>query len=44
MILNMLFFTIIIKRKNITAEEFKHREEMKKLREEYIVRGLMHRN
>ncbi|CAH0346582.1 YrzI family small protein [Bacillus sp. CECT 9360] len=44
MTLNMLFFTITIKKRNVTAEEYLHQESIKKLRDEYIDKTIYYRN
>lgn len=44
MTLNMLFFTITIKKQNVTAEEYIHQENIKKLRDEYIDKAMFYRN
>ncbi|WP_110926959.1 YrzI family small protein [Bacillus massiliglaciei] len=43
MMLNMLFFTISIKRIPMTAEEYMHQEKIKRLREELQAKAMMNR-
>ncbi|RFU71642.1 YrzI family small protein [Peribacillus saganii] len=44
MTLNMLFFTITIKFKKMTAEDYLHQQQIKKLRDEYIDRAIQYRS
>ncbi|MDQ0218220.1 YrzI family small protein [Peribacillus cavernae] len=44
MTLNMLFFTITIKKRKMTAEEYLHQQNIKKLRDEIIDKTLFYRN
>ncbi|PLS15587.1 YrzI family protein [Bacillus sp. M6-12] len=44
MTLNMLFFTITIKFTQMTAEEYMHQQQIKKIREEYMDRAIQHRS
>ncbi|PLT34620.1 YrzI family small protein [Bacillus sp. V5-8f] len=44
MTFNMLFFTITIKKRTVTAEEYLHQERMEKIRDEYIDKSMMYRN
>ncbi|RFU65792.1 YrzI family small protein [Peribacillus glennii] len=43
MTLNMLFFTITIKKRTMTAEEYLHQEKIQKLRDEYIDKSMKYR-
>ncbi|MBR8645242.1 YrzI family small protein [[Brevibacterium] frigoritolerans] len=43
MTLNMLFFTITIKMKKMTAEECLQQERIHKIREEHLDKALKHR-
>ncbi|MBK5442641.1 MULTISPECIES: YrzI family small protein [unclassified Peribacillus] len=43
MTLNMLFFTITIKMKKMTAEECLQQERINKLREEHLNNAMKHR-
>ncbi|MFE0503423.1 YrzI family small protein [Peribacillus butanolivorans] len=43
MTLNMLFFTITIKMKKMTAEECLQQERIHKLREEHLNKAMKHR-
>ncbi|WP_409301820.1 YrzI family small protein [Peribacillus sp. SCS-155] len=44
MTLNLLFFTITIKNKTMTAHEAIQEEKINKLRNEYLNKAIMHRN
>jgi uncharacterized protein (TIGR02413 family) len=44
MTLNMLFFTITIKKNQMTMEECLHQENIDKLRNQYIDKAITHRN
>jgi uncharacterized protein (TIGR02413 family) len=44
MTLNMLFFTITIKKTKMTKEECLNQEYIDKLRNEYIDKAITHRN
>ncbi|RFU71641.1 YrzI family small protein [Peribacillus saganii] len=39
MTLNILFFSITFKRKQMTVEEFNHQEQIERIREEYRLRS-----
>jgi uncharacterized protein (TIGR02413 family) len=44
MTLNMLFFTITIKKQKMTTEEYLHQERIKKIRDEQLDKAIMYRN
>ena len=43
MAINMLFFTIIIKRQELTKEQYLHNEQVSRLYEEHKDRVIQHR-